>query len=307
MLTIAGGIILAVVLIVTAGIWLPLLILAGFWAVIAIIGISALFLLIFVVPEYLPEGLVKFVEEYWVIAFLLGFTFGGPYMFVLLGNDAIKDRKVFAGYFLKAMGVICLSLGLFYLFGIFDCGLDSVNCGWTTEKTIFLILITSCLYIFYAQDTKSTATDTLEQLTDEENISILGEIDQIKKKEITRLKDDKKKAEEKNRKENELMAERFLIIKKTLQELKIAYAKDEDIDIAVSELSACLTLGKFSSYSQKKINIYTNRNDDGFHINYGDDYPYDFNEYNENYNCSEKVIDYIVEQVGKFFAERDSE
>jgi hypothetical protein len=174
MLTIAGGIILAVIIIVTAGIWLPLLILAGFWAVIAIIGIGALFLLIFVVPEYLPEGLVKFVEEYWVVAFFLGFTFGGSYMCVLLGNDAIKDRRVFAGYFLKAMGVICLSSGLFFLFSGFYCGLDSVSCEWTTEKTIRFILIASCLYMFYewatkssAQDPKPIATDSLEQLKDE--------------------------------------------------------------------------------------------------------------------------------------------
>ena len=152
------------------------------------------------------------------------------------------------------------------------------------------------------QNISDTEDNTNE--TGKEKNSIFEKIDQVREKEITRLKDEEERAEEAKRKENELLAERFITIKTALQELKLTYTEDEDISVEISELSSRLTLGKFSNYLEREIIIGLNRNDEGFYIN--DNRNDNDDDRYRMFDYSEEVIDYIVEQVGKFLAKRGS-
>ena len=250
MLTIAGGILLAFLLIVTAPLWISLLL----WLL--------------------------------VIALILG-------VFLLIANNPELSATIVGAVIVVFLFVM----------------ISQVISGWWERKKKREVFQKP----LEEQNISDTEDNTNE--TGKEKNSIFEKIDQVREKEITRLKDEREKeitrlkdeeerAEEAKRKENELLAERFITIKTALQELKLTYTEDEDISVEISELSSRLTLGKFSNYLEREIIIGLNRNDEGFYINDirndNDDDRYRMFDY------SEEVIDHIVEQVGKFLAKRGS-
>jgi hypothetical protein len=329
MLTIAGGILLAILVILTIPLWLPLL---G-WLLVFAIGIAVIALIASFPEEFLVVG--AFIAVIFVAGFISAFfnrrseERGNKKSDLFLPKKEEENLSSPLGEIKDEFGTPeCLAarkdknqmIDLANKFGITVSESDSRTC---IARKIFGVKsevinpateiaesdsITSKYHKTFDIKNESTVEVIKNKInpeddkseTGDEKTSILEKIDQVREKEITRLKDEKKKAEEAKRKEDKLLAEKFLIIKKTLQELQITYAKDEDIDIAVSKLSACLTLGKYSDYSKREISISPSRYDDGFLVtdSHDDDY--------KNYNCSEKVIDNIVERVGKFLAERDS-
>ena len=250
MLTIAGGILLAFLLIVTAPLWISLLL----WLL--------------------------------VIALILG-------VFLLIANNPELSATIVGAVIVVFLFVM----------------ISQVISGWWERKKKREVFQKP----LEEQNISDTEDNTNE--TGKEKNSIFEKIDQVREKEITRLKDEREKeitrlkdeeerAEEAKRKKNELLAERFIMIKTALQELKLTYTEDEDISVEISELSSRLTLGKFSNYLEREIIIGLNRNDEGFYINDirndNDDDRYRMFDY------SEEVIDHIVEQVGKFLAKRGS-
>lgn len=253
MLTIAGGIILAVVLIVTAPLW---------------IGISL-----------------------WLlgIALILGAVF---LVIGLISNNPQEFSSL-------VIGVIAI----FFFFTIFKL----ISGGWKRREIISQMISEWWKRkikkkIFQKPLNESTDSEDNTNETGEEKNSILEKIDQVREKEITRLQDEKKKAEEAKRKENELLAERFITIKTALQELKHTYTEHEGIKVEISEFPARLTLG--FGYSKREIVIGPNQNDEGYYIN--DDSNDNYDDRRRQFDYSEEVIDYVVEQVGKFLAEWES-
>jgi hypothetical protein len=243
MLTIAGGILLAVLLIVTAPLWISLL----FWLL--------------------------------VIALILGVGFG---VFLLIANNPELSTTIVGAVIVVFLFVM----------------ISQMISGWWERKKKREVFQKP----LEEQNISDTEDNTNE--TGKEKNSIFEKIDQVREKEITRLKDEEERAEEAKRKENELLAERFITIKTALQELKLTYTEDEDISVEISELSSRLTLGKFSNYLEREIIIGLNRNDEGFYIN--DNRNDNDDDRYRMFDYSEEVIDHIVEQVGKFLAKRGS-
>mgnify|MGYP001450391496 CR=1 FL=1 len=243
MLTIAGGILLAVLLIVTAPLWISLL----FWLL--------------------------------VIALILGVGFG---VFLLIANNPELSATIVGAVIVVFLFVM----------------ISQMISGWWERKKKREVFQKP----LEEQNISDTEDNTNE--TGKEKNSIFEKIDQVREKEITRLIDEEERAEEAKRKENELLAERFITIKTALQELKLTYTEDEDISVEISELSSRLTLGKFSNYLGREIIIGLNRNDEGFYIN--DNRNDNDDDRYRMFDYSEEVIDHIVEQVGKFLAKRGS-
>jgi hypothetical protein len=138
--------------------------------------------------------------------------------------------------------------------------------------------------------------------------SLLRKVDQAREKEINRInernkiiEEAKRRKEEDKRKENELLAERFLVVRKALQELKNAYSKDEEIDVSISEFSACLTFGKDLKYNNVRRKIFIELLDDNFFIK-DSTCKTDV----KRFAYSDEVIDYVGNQVGEFLAKRES-
>ncbi len=140
-----------------------------------------------------------------------------------------------------------------------------------------------------------------KNVIDEEKNLLLEKIEQVKKKEIVRLKDESEKAGEKKRKREKPYIERFSKIKPSLQELKQIYSKDEDINVEIDSFSAHLTIRGGWELLERNIDVYPGDLDEKFDIT---DSKYHYE--NKEFNKPEETIDYIVEQVGKFLAERES-
>ena len=225
MLTIAGGILLAFLLIVTAPLWISLL----FWLL--------------------------------VIALILGVGFG---VFLLIANNPELSATIVGAVIVVFLFVMISQV-------ISGCWrrkkvISQMISGWWERKKKREVFQKP----LEEQNISDTEDNTNE--TGKEKNSIFEKIDQVREKEITRLKDEEERAEEAKRKKNELLAERFIMIKTALQELKLTYTEDEDISVEISELSSRLTLGKFSPYSRREMFIGPNRNDEGFYIK-DDDHP----------------------------------
>lgn len=330
MLTIAGGILIAILVVVTFPLWAPLLgwlIVIAFWLIVGAIVITLV---------------VNFPEESLVVGIVFAVVFVAGFIseFFNVRSEARKNKKrdFIHTKIKEELSSAQMKVKMEYI---------TPECLAASKDKIQMINLANELGITVAEsdsrtsiarkifgvkseiaesdsrtskyrkifDIKNESTEKIikgkinieddKNETDEEKISILEKIDRVREKEKARLKDEKNKAEEKKRKENELMTERFLIINKALKELKITYAKDKGINIAVSELSALLTLGESSDYSRRTINIHPDRYGKGFYIIDGFEDRYESNEH-ETFNCSEKVIDFIIEEVGKFLAERES-
>ena len=152
MLTIAGGILLAFLLIVTAPLWISLL----FWLL--------------------------------VIALIFGVGFG---VFLLIANNPELSATIVGAVIVVFLFVMISQV-------ISGC--------WRRKKK---------REVFQKPLEEQNISDTEDNTneTGKEKNSIFEKIDQVREKEITRLKDEEERAEEAKRKKNELLAERFIMIK----------------------------------------------------------------------------------------------
>ncbi len=308
MLTIAGGILLAVLAVYTAGIWLPILmwlLVAIFWLLIAAIVLGVGYAIVNLIIDY-PQESIEFGAVIGVFSLFI-------FIIMRLQDWWIDKRRKkrnkrnkrnmpdlleeFRDEFGEP-GVLVRNKNkdqIIELARQFEIKVDANDTKYDIAKKLFDVKGEASEETLKAGINSGDGKDNVGG----EGASLLEKIELAKEKEIIRINDEKKKAEEAKRKENELLAERFFTIKTALEELKLTYANDEDIDVSVSELSACLILGKFSSYSQREIQIEPNPYCEGFSVN-------DYDEVNRDYDNSEEVVDYIVELVGIFLAERES-
>ena len=90
--------------------------------------------------------------------------------------------------------------------------------------------------------------------------------------------------------------EKFSRIKSTLQELQDNYSNDENISIFVEDYTADLQLGEV------ELKIFTETDD-------SNDYRIwdDRDEKNYYFKDPGEVINYIIQAIGKFLAERESD
>ena len=327
MLTIAGGILLAVLLLVTIGVWLPLLVGGVGIALLLAVALAAIVLA------------VNFPEESLTIGVVFAVLLGVAYIINWLENwrkEKCRKKKIlslakaekenlsvplerpkndfiepeeekFSDPLEQLMNEFSTPGGLarsrnknqmIQLANKFSIEVDE-----NASKTDIARKIFDC-------DNESedktinniTSPDDSKSVVDVEKSFLLEQIEQAKKKEIVRLKDESKKAEEKKRKAEEPYIERFLQIKPSLLELKHAYSNDEDINVEIDDFSACLAFRGESDLLSRDIHIDLGDFDESFHIT-DSKYHYDDKEFNK----PEEAINYIVEQLGKFLAERESE
>jgi hypothetical protein len=303
MLTIAGGILLAILAISTVGIWLPILmwlLIAIFWLLVAAIVLGIGYAIVKLVIDY-PQESIEFGVFIGSLSLLI-------FVIMRLQDWWIdkQKKKIDRPYFLEKLKdeygdpnvldrnkdknqIIAIARQLGIKVGKYESKSD-------IAKKIFSIGV---------KVNKEISKVEINLTEDKDNFggrgtSLLKKIDQAKDKEITRINDEKEKAKEAKRKENELLVERFFTIKTALEELELTYARDEDIDVSVSERSACLILGKYSTYEQRKLQIEPNPYCEGFYVHGFHDAE------RRNFDHSEEVVDYIIALVGKFLAERES-
>ena len=109
------------------------------------------------------------------------------------------------------------------------------------------------------------------------------------------MENNDKKDDAKNQIKNEPLIKKFSKIKTALQELERTYAKDEDIDVEIFDSKAYLYLGNFSR------SIFINSTvEENYSIR--DSHKTGL----QSFITSEEVVGYIVEQVEKFLAEKES-
>ena len=176
-------------------------------------------------------------------------------------------------------------------------------------------------------DPNFKSDEGLKDKSDIKGLTLLGKIEKVKEQEKALRIKIKEEAKEEERKRKEYQAQKFSYIKATLQELKHTYAKDKDIDIEVFKSAAVLVLrnsitfattiifidvrdralhpeslfppdyivDKQETYSHLPINIKEEKNN-----HHRGDY------YTEEFDSPDQLIDYIIENVGRFLAERES-
>ena len=152
-----------------------------------------------------------------------------------------------------------------------------------------------------------------EDKNDIKDLTLLEKVEKVKEKEKVRLIKDKKEVEEAERKRKEVQAKNFVELKPYLQDLKLNYANDKDIDIEFREPKAFILLKDLKKAWIKIIMIQPNDLDDSYCVETfeglfeesTDWEDYDLWDEGEFYSSNE-LIDYIAEKVGIFLAERES-
>ncbi len=376
MLTIAGGIILAVVLIVSAGIWLPLLI----WLLVAAVVLGIIFGVISLIAIFPQESIaiLKFIVGTIIFVYILIFL---RYMIDGLQNwwkkrkilrpkpevenvsdpieqpknelyEAGEEVENISGLLEQPKGEFiepesCLPWGGIPVTEVQSPEdalnlLEQLKNGFASpgglarnrNKTQMIELASKFGIGIAENDSKADIARKIFSGENESNEGLIentikpeedkneiggdrtllwDKIEEVKKKELARLKDAKEKAEEEKlkkeeeklkkreikRKKNEQLKKRFSKIHTAVMELKSTYSTDKDIRVLVYDFSAHLTLVHDWTITQRTMAIKLDNNE-GFYIkdsNYKKD---------KKFNGSDEVINYIGEQLGIFLAERES-
>jgi hypothetical protein len=331
MLTIAGGIILAIIIIFTIGIWLPLLI----YAVLFVLGLALLLGAGLLIYNF-PEGAAVFAV---FIAVIFGFVYIGELWEER--KSRLKERKI------KKINKENRELWGKRKSGLKERKIKKINKENIPNRVNKLkadlgspeVLIrnkSKAEMIEMAKDfeiefsetgTKREIAEKIFQIGDDESHDLEGKlsveegIEEAKANEISRLNEQKKEAslllekieeakvnetsrrneqkkkkEEEKKKKDELFIKKFSRIKSTLQELQDNYSNDENISIFVEDYTADLQLGEV------ELKIFTETDD-------SNDYRIwdDRDEKNYYFKDPGKVINYIIQAIGKFLAERESD
>ena len=308
MLTIAGGIILAIVIIFTIPVWLPLL---GY-AVIFVIGLAIL----------LGAGLLiyNFPEGAAVFAVFIAVIFGFVYIGELWGKrkSRLKERKrkkINKENIPNRVNALKTDLGspevlirnqskaeMIEMAKDFEIEFSETSTKREIAEKIFQIgddeshdLEGKLSVEEGIEEAKANEISRLNEQKKEASL-LLEKIEEAKANETSRLNEQKKKKEEEKKKKDELFIKKFSRIKSTLQELQNNYSNDENISIFVEDYTADLQLG------EAELKIFTETDD-------SNDYRIwdDRDEKNYYFKGPGEVINYIIQAIGKFLAERESD
>jgi hypothetical protein len=314
MVTIAGGIILAIVIIYTFPIWLPIilgmgLIAIAFILILAVIGVFSTF------PE---AGLFTVV----VAAVIFGFVYMGELWEKRKSKLEERKKKIDKDNIPKRVNALKVDLG-------------SPEVLIRNKSKAEMIAMAKDFEIEFSEtDTKREIAEKIFQIGDDESndlegklsvedrieeakeneISRLNEqkreaslllekIKEAKTNEISRLNEQKKKKEEEGRKNVELLIKKFDRIKSTLEELKQAYLDDNHISIVILDCTENLHLRQAAELElgDAKLDIFIEQ-----------DSPDDYRVWNEReeknyyFKNSNEVTNHIIQTIGKFLAERES-
>ena len=299
------GILLAVLAVYTAGIWLPILmwlLVAIFWLLIAAIVLGVGYAIVNLIIDY-PQDSIEFGAVIGGFSLLIFIIMRLQDWWIDKRRNKRNKRNMpdlleeFRDEFGEP-GVLVRNKNkgqIIELARQFEIKVDVNDTKYDIAKKLFDVKGEASEETLKAGINSGDGKDNVGG----EGASLLEKIELAKEKEIIRINNEKKKAEEAKCKENEMLAERFFEIKTALEELKLTYANNEDIYIEVSEFSACLTLhASRTAYHQKTLGIRPNQNDEGFYVH---------GSFDKKFNYSDEVIDYILVRIGKFLAEKESE
>jgi hypothetical protein len=304
MLTIAGGILLAVLAVITVGIWGPMLawlIVAIFWLLVAAVVLGIGYAVVSVIIDYPQES----IEIGTYIGILFFFIFSIAWLQGWWDDKRRKKiNKINQPYHLKILrdefgkpNVLARNKNRNEMIALalrFEVKVDENDTKSDIAKKIFGIKDEA-----NEETLKAGISPAKDRVDVGESASILGKIDQVRKKEVARLN----KLANKERNEKKILVERFSKINLVLRDLKQTYSKDEDIDIEVYDnISAYLTMGPDTELYSRDIFIELSDLGEGFRIR---DSEYDYED--TIFDETEGVVDYIVEQVGKYLADRESQ
>jgi hypothetical protein len=126
-----------------------------------------------------------------------------------------------------------------------------------------------------------------------EGTSLLEKIEQVKDKEVARIKIENEKAEKKKQEKEELLKERFSKINQALQKMMHTYSNKDVSIFQYNDYEACITL-----HNQPPENITVSaETDESFCIEDGHQIV--------NFDWSEEVVEYLIERIGKFLAKKE--
>ena len=313
MLTIAGGIILAIIIILTIGIWLPLLI----YIVLIALGLTLLLVAGGLIVNF-PEGAAVFATLA-VVVYALGELWGKwqrrlkeKKLKKTAKENIPKRMNTLKGEFVEP-GVLMRNRNknkMTKLAKSFDIELFERDTKREIAEKIFQIGggRSQDKIIKDSPLTKDKEWDSEKERLDESEakISVFEKIERAKAKEVSRLQGMKEKAEEKKRekeekqrKENELIIKNFSRIKSSLQEIGDTYLSDEDIGMEINTSHAVLRYGKKFLYITTKTDTPKKQ----YLIINGRDRK---GSYPKNYFADpEEIIDYIIHKIGVFLAKRE--
>ena len=305
MLTIAGGIILAIVIIFTIPVWLPLL---GY-AVIFVIGLAILLGAGLLIYNF-PEGAAVFAV---FIAVIFGFVYIGELWEER--KSRLKERKIKkinkenipnrVNKLKAEMEVLIRNKSKAEMIEMakdFEIEFSETGTKREIAEKIFQIgddeshdLEGKLSVEEGIEEAKANEISRLNEHKKEASL-LLEKIEEAKANETSRLNEQKKKKEEEKKKKDELFIKKFSRIKSTLQELQDNYSNDENISIFVEDYTADLQLGEV------ELKIFTETDD-------SNDYRIwdDRDEKNYYFKDPGEVINYIIQAIGKFLAERESD
>ena len=308
MLTIAGGIILAIVIIFTIPVWLPLL---GY-AVIFVIGLAILLGAGLLIYNF-PEGAAVFAV---FIAVIFGFVYIGELWEER--KSRLKERKrkkINKENIPHRVNALKTDLGspevlirnqskaeMIEMAKDFEIEFSETGTKREIAEKIFQIgddeshdLEGKLSVEERIEEAKANEISRLNEQKKEASL-LLEKIEEAKANETSRLNEQKKKKEEEKKKKDELFIKKFSRIKSTLQELQDNYSNNENISIFVEDYTADLQLGEV------ELKIFTETYD-------SNDYRIwdDRDEKNYYFKDPDEVINYIIQAIGKFLAERESD
>ena len=308
MLTIAGGIILAIVIIFTIPVWLPLL---GY-AVIFVIGLAILLGAGLLIYNF-PEGAAVFAV---FIAVIFGFVYIGELWEER--KSRLKERKrkkINKENIPHRVNALKTDLGspevlirnqskaeMIEMAKDFEIEFSETSTKREIAEKIFQIgddeshdLEGKLSVEERIEEAKANEISRLNEQKKEASL-LLEKMEEAKANETSRLNEQKKKKEEEKKKKDELFIKKFSRIKSTLQELQDNYSNDENISIFVEDYTADLQLGEV------ELKIFTETDD-------SNDYRIwdDRDEKNYYFKDPGEVINYIIQAIGKFLAERESD
>jgi hypothetical protein len=317
MLTIAGGIILAVVIIYTFPIWLPIILGMGLIAIASILILAV----VLVFSAYPEAGIYNVV----VAAVIFGFVYMGELW--EKRKSKLKEREkrktIDKKNIPNRVKALKVDLGspevlirnkskveMVEMAKEFEIEFSETDTKREIAEKIFQIGGDEShdlkLKLSVEERIEEAKANEISRLNEQkkEASSLIEKIEEAKANEISRLNEQKNKKIEEKRKNIEFLTKKFHRIKPALEELKQAYLDDNDISIVLLDCTENLPRYRASELKigDIEIVIYIERNEpEGeYRIwNEGEEENYYFKDPNE-------LINHIIQAIGKFLAERDS-